>query len=390
MNIDDIRNQIPAVQTSLYMNTGWQGPPPNSVTNAVKERLDYESGNAPTSPAVLDSGKELKLRAREAAANLINASIDEIALTQNTTHGLAIVLAGLPWEAGDEVITFDIEHNAVLLPALNLGRRFGVKTNVLSLAPDEAPETIIDKVEQAITERTRLVFFSHIQYATGLRMPVKEIRDVTSQNGVWMLLDGAQTPGHIKLDMQELGVDFYSIPGQKWLLGPQGTGALYVRESAIPLIEPVLAASQFLAADEDHGGLDEPNHSLITKFNLGTTSPALAAGFEAGIKFIQEIGDAEIEDRNRKLALDLKIRLSSMPGITVYSPFNPDTSSGLVTFSIDENDPESSVEKLWEKHHIVGRKVAKPAGIRLAVDFFNTEEEIEIVCEAIRGLSEGR
>ena len=145
-----------------------------------------------------------------------------------------------------------------------------------------------------------------------------------------------------------------------------------------------------MAADEDHGGLDEPNHSLITKFNLGTTSPALAAGFEAGIKFIQEIGDAEIEDRNRKLALDLKIRLSNMPGITVYSPFNPDTSSGLVTFSIDESDPESSVEKLWEKHHIVGRKVAKPAGIRLAVDFFNTEEEIEIVCEAIRGLSEGR
>jgi L-cysteine/cystine lyase len=372
------------------MNTGWQGPPPNSVTAAVKERLEYESETAPTSPAVLDSGKELKVRAREAAANLLNASVDEIALTQNTTHGLAIVLAGLPWEEGDEVITFDIEHNAVLLPALNLGRRFGVKTNVLSLAPNEAHETIADKVEQAITERTRLVFFSHIQYATGLRMPVEAIRNITSQNGVWMLLDGAQTPGHIKLDMQELGVDFYSIPGQKWLLGPQGTGALYIRESAIPLVEPVLAASQFLATDEDRGGLEEPNHTLITKFNLGTTSPALAAGFEAGIKFIQGIGDVAIEERNQRLALDLKIRLSDMPGITVYSPFNPDSSSGLVTFAIDGSDPESSVEKLWNNHHIVGRKVAKPAGIRLALDFFNTEEEIDIVCEAIRELSEGR
>ena len=390
MNIDNIRNQIPTIQSSVYMNTGWQGPPPNSVTAAIQARLEYESTTAATSPEVLESGKEIKLSAREAVANLINASADEIALTQNTTHGLAIVLAGLPWEAGDEVITFDIEHNAVLLPALNLGRRFGVKTNVLSLAPNEAPETIVDKVEQAITDRTRLVFFSHIQYATGLRMPVEAIRDVTNQNGVWMLLDGAQTPGHIKLDMQELGVDFYSIPGQKWLLGPQGTGALYIRESAIPLVEPVLAASQFLATDEDHGELEEPNHTLITKFNLGTTSPALTAGFEAGIKFIQEIGATEIEERNKTLALDLKIRLSNMPGITVYSPFNPDTSSGLVTFSIDGSDPESSVEKLWHDNRIVGRKVAKPAGIRLALDFFNTEEEIEIVCEAIRELSQGR
>ena len=389
MDVEAIRQQIPTLQHSIYMNTGWSGPPPAVVNQAIKDRLDYESELGPASPEVLETSRELKLQAREAAAGLLNASVDEICLTQNTTHGMAIVVGGLPWEAGDEVITFDMEHNAVKMPALNLERRHGVNTIVLPLASNETADSIANKVDQAITERTRLVFFSHIQYSSGLRMPLEAIREITSRHGVWMLVDGAQTPGHIDLDMEKLGVDFYSIPGQKWLLGPQGTGALYIRESAIPLVEPVLAASQFLSGNEETGDL-EPHNDLITKFNLGTTSPALAAGFKAAIEFIRGVGTVEIEERTRKLALYLKMHLAEMPGITVHSPLDRATSSGLVTFGVSGVVPEEGVANLWERHHIAARRVLNPLGLRVALDFFNTEEEIDAVCDAVQELSEGR
>ena len=230
MNLDAIREQIPATKNAVYLNSGWSGPSPRSVVEAIKTRLDYESEEGPTTRPVFESGKAIQAHAKESVASLLNVTPEEILMTQCTTDGLNVVLNGLPWEEGDEVITFGLEHPSVLIPAYHLKSSRGVLVNPLPLNPSDSKEDIINRVLNAITSKTRMLFLSHIQYTCGLKMPVRELRELTKSRGIWMLIDGAQTAGHITLDMRELDCDFYAIPGQKWLLGPDGVGALYIRK----------------------------------------------------------------------------------------------------------------------------------------------------------------
>ena len=386
MDVARLREQIPVCQRMVYTNTGWSGPSPLSVAKAVREHLDYEMEQGPTTPEVLESGRVVQVGLREAVARLINASTEEVCLTENTTEGLNIVVNGLPWSEGDEIITCDLEHSSVLVPSYYQQRRHGVVVKVLPIATDEAQDGILGKIEEALTERTRLVFLSHIEYSCGLRMPVKKIRKLTRDRGILMLLDGAQTAGHISLDMKDIDCDFYSIPGQKWLLGYEGTGALYVRKDMIPRLEPVKVAGRASLTYEEPYRF-EANTDSIDKFLITSSSAPLRAGMLESIRFIQEIGVAEIEGRNLDLATSLKQALREIPGVKVLSPRDRQTSSGLVSFSIDGMDPQVVAASLWDRHRIVARSVAYPPGIRVSLHFFNTEEEVSKVVEAVQGLA---
>ena len=294
MDVAGLRQQIPTCQGLVYMNTGWSGPSPVPVVEAIKERLDYEMESGPTSPEVLDSGRLIQVKLREAVARLLNVSPEEICLTQNTTEGLNIVVNGLSWREGDEIITCSLEHSSVLTPSYYQRRRHGVVVKVLPIASDEAPDIILGKFEEAITARTRMVFLSHIQYSSGLRMPVADIRRMTRDRGILLLLDGAQAAGHIPLDMRKMGCDFYSIPGQKWLLGAEGTGALYIREELISRLEPTMVAGKAALRQNDPYRF-EANISSVDKFRLTSSSAPLQAGMLEAIGFIQEIGLGDIE-----------------------------------------------------------------------------------------------
>ena len=222
MDLARLREQIPVCQSMVYMNTGWSGPSPVRVVEAIKERLGYEMEQGPTSPAVYESGREIQAKAREAVAQLLNATLDEICLTENTTQGLNIVVNGLQWHSGDEIITFDLEHSSVLIPSYFQQRRHGVVVKVLPIATDESWEVILGKIEESLTPHTRLVFLSHIQYSCGLRMPVKEIRNLIGDRGILLLLDGAQTAGHIPLDMKDLGLRLLLHSGAQMAAGLRG------------------------------------------------------------------------------------------------------------------------------------------------------------------------
>lgn len=368
------------------MNTGWSGPSPRPVVEAIRERLEYESYHGPTSPPVLTSDAETHRQAIDAAASLLNVSPQEVCLTQNTTDGLNIVINGLPWQEGDEVITFAPEHSSVLIPAYSLRRRLGVQVKVLPLAPDEVPGSIVEKVEAAITPRTRLVFFSHIQYTSGLRMPVDAIREVTRPRGIRMLLDGAQTAGHIALDLRAMDCDFYSVPAQKWLLGPDGVGALYIRQDVIEEVQPVRVAG-WAARSYDQQGNYEPNVASMDKFRLTSRSAPLSAGFGEAIRFVQKSGMEAVEERVAFLAQRLKLMLSDVPGVTVVSPMSADISSGLTSFQIRGVSPGDAVIRLWERHKIVARQITELAGVRISTHFFNTEDELAELVGAVREMA---
>ena len=388
MDVARLREQIPTTSRMTYMNTGWDGPSPVSVVEAVRARLEYESYNGPTSPDVMDGSEEIDRRAKEAVAGLLNASPDEVLLTPNTTEGLNVVMNGLPWREGDEIITCDLEHPSILLPSYSLQARRGVNVTVLSIAPDQSRESILARVEDALTDRTRMVFFSHIEYSCGLRMPVEQIRALTRPREIWMLLDGAQTAGHISIDVRKIDCDFYSISGQKWLLGPDETGALFVREAMIPQIEPMRVGMGFATAFDRAGGYT-PDRDTIDKFLVSTASAPLRAGFAEAIRFVKQVGIPAIEKRNLALASALKSALSEIPGVTVLSPIDGPGCSGLVSFAIDGADHEEARAELWERHRIVIREVKYPPSLRASLDFFNTEDEVAKLVEAVAELARG-
>ena len=329
VDVNYIREQIPTCRDLIYFNTGWSGPSPTVVVEAIKDRLEYESYNGPTSPPVQESAREIDASTLSSVANLLGVSPEELCLTQNTTDGLNIVVNGLHWEEGDEIITFGPEHSSVLMPALSLKRRLGIEVRVLPLEADEDPELIIDRVRNAITDRTKLLLCSHIQYTSGLRMPVDGLRKVTRERGVKMLLDGAQTGGHIALDLHAMDCDFYSIPSQKWLLGPDGVGALYIRHDVLPEVMPVRVSGRAATSHDDQGNY-EPNDNEMRKFQLTTHSSPLAVGFNEAIKFILQNGMSDVEERAVYLSNELKQSLSGMNGVTVTSSRRQDACGNII------------------------------------------------------------
>ena len=386
MDVDRIRSQIPVLAHTAYMNTGWSGPPPRRVAQAMKDRIDLELEQGPIMPDVLEAGREIQAQTREAAARIFNATVDEVLVTRNTTEGLNIVLSGLDWKQGDEIIICDMEHGSVIAPAQLIGQRYGVAVKVVDLEVHDSSEMIVTKIESAFTPKTRMVFMSHILYATGRRMPADEIGRLTKDRGILLMLDGAQTGGHIELDMARSPFDFYSIPGQKWLLGYEGSGALFIRREHLERIHPAHTGGRGIARPaEAHNFQPEPG--TMEKFLGGSVSVPVQAAFLEATRFIEETGIRNIEARNLDLAGSAKAKLSEIPGVTVLSPSERRDSSGLITFAVADLEPVAVVERLWENHKIIVRQVGYPAGIRASLHFFNTEKEVELLVDGVRDLT---
>ncbi len=386
MDVEKIRSQIPVLEHTAYMNTGWSGPPPRRVAQAMKDRIDLELEQGPIMPEVLEAGRQIQAQAREAAARILNATVDEVLVTRNTTEGLNIVLSGLDWNQGDEIIICDMEHGSVIAPAQLIGQRYGVAVKVVDLDYRDSSETILTKIEAAFTPRTRMVFISHILYTTGRRMPAEEIGQLTKDRGVLFMLDGAQTGGHIELDMDRSGFDFYSIPGQKWLLGYEGAGALFIRRDHLERVHPAHTGGRAVVRPVDPHNF-QPIPDTMEKFLGGSASVPVQAAFLEATKFIEEIGIQNIEERNLDLADSAKAKLEEIPGVTVLSPSGRRDSSGLVSFSVAGQTPVSVVERLWENHRIVVRQVNHPEGVRASLHFFNTEQEIDLLVGGTRELA---
>ena len=386
MDVHSIRQQIPVCQKMTYVNTGMSGPSPTPVVEAIKRRLDHELYEGAAGPEVRAEGLEIRDQARQAVARLLNASTEEICLTKNTTEGLNHVMNGITWRDGDEIVTCSLEHGSVLVPSHFQGLRHGVNVKVMTLEPDEPRDSILEKIQAALTERTRLVFLSHIEYSSGLRMPVKEIRRMTKDREIMLLLDGAQTAGHVALDMNDLDCDFYSIPGQKWLLGPEGVGALYIRQDMISQVQPSQVAGRATVTNHDPYRIETVDDSM-DKFLLTSTSAALQAGMLEAINFVQGVGVDEIESRVLDLAASLKQGLAEIPSVTVLSPMDRASSSGLVSFAVDGLEPTEAVSRLWERHRIVCRQVAFPACVRVSMHFFNNEEEVSQIVDCVSNLT---
>jgi L-cysteine/cystine lyase len=374
--VESIRSQLPALRNTVFMNTGGAGPLPLAAMEEIRRQQVFELETGRMGKEALGRRRLLMEGLRGQIAGLLHAQPEEIAVTRSTTDGINLVVWGMSWNAGDEVITSDAEHPALLLPLFLLRDREAVRIKTAPSAPDP-----VEAVASRITARTRLIALSHVSFSSGAVLPVKELIRLAHQHGVPVLLDGAQSAGAIPLDVRDLDVDYYSIPGQKWLCGPQGTGALFIRKDRREEIRPLFVG--YGSVGEFRYSGEYRFHDDMRRFEGALPYMPALAGLQASLGWIrEEVGLEWAYRRIQELNELLRKELARISGISLATPL---AAAGLTSFRAEGLQPAAVVESL-EKQGISIRVINELNSVRASVSFFNTEEEVERLLDSCRHL----
>jgi selenocysteine lyase/cysteine desulfurase len=364
----ELRDDIPAVESAIYMNTGASGPSPRRVVEAAERTLEYHEYESPANEGMYPAAWGVLDDAREAVGNHVGASAEDVALTQCTTDGIGRVAAAMEWDADDVVVRTDLEHAAGILPWRRLRDEVGVEVRTVETEDGRIP---IDAYKDAVDGAT-LATFSSLTWTHGTRLPVAELTDIAHDTGARVLVDAVQTPGQHPLDVEAWGADAIAAASHKWLLGLWGAGFLYVSPEFAQSLTP--AQLGYLSAEDPYADPYElyPN---AQRFEIGTTSPAPYAALVEAVDTIEELGYDTIEAHVERLTDRLKAGLDAEQ---LVSP--RDYESGLVSFTVD--DPEGTVERLADENiHI--RAIPWPDTVRTSLHVFNTAEDVDALLDAL-------
>lgn len=362
----------------VYFNNGTMGPSPRVVQEAVVRRSAH-----------VDTTGDYRLleSVKVDIARFIGAEEKEICLTSNATEAINIVVSGLSFQPGDEIILTNQEHAGHAVPWLNLSRRLGLRLRVFE--PSFQPEEVVEQVKRLVNDRTRCIALPHITCTTGHHLPVKEICRYAREKGIPTLVDGAHGPGLVRLNMKEIGCDFYAACGHKWLLGPKGTGFLYVRKEATEWLTPI-----FTGAEADSGWslvTEEPFFSGFLegadRFDYGTQNSALHLGLKEAVLFMERLGMERVEARVQQLTTLLYDQLAALTDkVILKTPSLPEARGGMVTFIPRGKDYRKFTIFLGDngfRCRLVPE--ADLFGVRVSVHIYNQEEEIERFVRLVAG-----
>ena len=374
MDVAEIREQIPGLRFGVYLNTGGVGQAPASVSQAVTAGYQLMADGR-LSP--IDWYEAMSKAASEIPAKIADffgADSTEIALTMSTGDGFSMVLGGLRWEPGDEVLITSEEHPVPLQAVQGLADREGAVIKEVELDHDK--DVTLERVEQAITSRTRLICFSHGTTDSGTLLPAEEICALARARGILTLWDGCQAVGQLPVDLHGMGCDFYATNCYKWLLAPIGTGFLYVCKDAQQALKPLRRPH-------------DPSASA-RQYEMGSPASVLYLGVGASLDFLTCIGGprAIAAEASRK-AEELWARLDAIPGVQVVSSRCPETRSGIVTFAIAGMEGGEVSTALRQRWQIVqrGTYMTDPTGVRISVAFYTSDAELDALVEAVTTLA---
>lgn len=343
-----------------YLNTGTFGPLPRRTVEAMRSAEERDLVEGRSSRAYFESVLALRDELRARFAGLLGAPEGTIALTDSTTEGCNIVLNGLGIGPGDEVVSTDSEHPGLFGGLVSSG----AEIRVAAIRDRPAGEALA-ALEAEITDRTRLVALSHVSWLTGAVLPVQEL----AARGIPLLVDGAQGAGALPVDVAELGCDFYTVSGQKWLLGPDSTGCLYVRPERI---EELRMASPSYFAWQKHEYVPREG---AARFEAGWITPGALAGLLESFRFAAEAGEQRF---TRAQAASSRCReLLAARGVELVGEAGEGT---LVSF--EWVDPESLVARLADKGVVV-RDLPGTSWVRVSCGFWTSEEDLEGLAEAL-------
>jgi L-cysteine/cystine lyase len=368
-----IREALPSTAAGIYLNTGTCGPLPRETARAMAELEGLELSTGRADMAYWQDSAERMNEARAAVAAVLATDPRRMALTHATTEGMNVATWAIDWRVGERVVTTSLEHAGALGPLWALRNRRGVELSIADIGTGGDPAQVLAALDRAIAPNTRLVSLSHVTWATGARLPIREIVDLAHDRGALVAVDGAQAVGAIPVSVEELGADFYAVPGQKWLLGPEGIGALYCAPSVIDRPRLTFAGyGSFESIDLAAEGRLWPN---ARRFEIAGYHQPSVVGFARSAAWLSMfVGLAWIHERTARLAGEAAAMLAEVPGVEVITP--RDQMAGLVTFRIAGWNSGSALGELSKRTLAIARTIAPLDAIRISVGFFNTENEL--------------
>ncbi len=378
----------------IYFDNAATTQRPKCVIDAVSDF--YKKNNANPLRGLYDlSGRatEAYENARHTTADFLNAKDCEIIFTRNASESLNLV--AYTWgmanvSSDDEIAVCISEHHSNILPWQMLSQAKGAKLVFMECDAKtaELPKTELDK----INARTKLVAVGHVSNVLGITNPVKEIASRAHAVGAVCVVDGAQAVPHFKVDVKDIGADFYAFSGHK-VCGPMGIGVLYGKKELLEEMPPFLRGGEMIEYVTREGATWA---ELPHKFEAGTVNASGAVGLASALKYVQQIGFDEIVRHDNRLTSLLMEEMNRIPHVSVVGSENPEKHCGIVTFTIDGVHPHDIASVLDSEkiairagHHCaqpLGAYLGLPATARASLYFYNTEEEVRIFAEKLRNV----
>jgi len=374
----------------VYLDNGATSQKPRSVIEAVKRYYEFDNSNVHRGVHTLGSrATDAFEEARDKIAAFINArQREEIVFTRGTTTALNLVAASYGrsvCKEGDEIVLTPMEHHSNLIPWQQVAKATGATLKYIPLQSDGTIS--LADAEAAITSRTKIVAMTYVSNVLGVVNPVKEVAAIAHRRGAKIVVDGAQSTPHMKVDVQELDCDFYAFSGHK-MCGPTGIGALYGKKELLDAMEPIEFGGEMIdRVDLFDSTFKEPPY----KFEGGTPIIAGAVGLGAAIDFLTEIGMDRIREHDEHLARYAQEQLSAIKGITIYGPRER---TGIVTFNL-EGIHAHDVATVIDQEGIAiraGHHCCQPlmkwlnvnATARASFYLYNTEEDVDRLVAALK------
>lgn len=377
-NLVPDRQQFPGLEGKTYFNFGGQGILPTVALEAIMAMYGYLNDNGPFSIAANQYIQQLIEQLRQALAENFNVAPATITVTDNVTTGCDIVLWGIDWQPGDEILLTDCEHPGIIAIVQAIAARFGVTYRFFPVEETLNRGNGAEVLQHHLGDKTRLVILSHLLWNTGQVLPLEEIMAVCRRHQgeypVRVLVDGAQSAGSLPLDFSCLEVDYYAFTGHKWFCGPAGVGGLYINGTCLGEINPTYVGWRSIT----YGAKPEPTGWAEggKRFEVATSAYPQYAGLLAALNLHQSQGSAgERHQKICQLSQTLWQGLNQLPHIHCLAESAPQ--AGLVSFTVDSALGHRAIVQKLEDQRIYLRTIANPDCIRACCHYFTSEGEIE-------------
>jgi cysteine desulfurase/selenocysteine lyase len=399
----DIRSYFPILNQEVnghplvYLDSAATSQKPVQVIEALTKYYELDNSNVHRGVHTLGNrATESYEGAREKVRKFISAkSTEEIIFMRGTTTAINTVAqsyGAVNVEEGDEIVITYMEHHSNIIPWQQLAKAKGAILKYVDLEEDGTLS--LEKVRDTITEKTKIVSIMYVSNVLGTMNPIKEITQIAHEHGAIMVVDGAQAAPHMKIDVQDLDCDFFAFSGHK-MCGPTGIGVLYGKKALLEQMEPVEFGGEMIDFVDLY---DSTWKELPWKFEGGTPIIAGAVGLAAAIDFLEEIGLDEIEKHEHHLAAYAMDRMSTIDGLTIYGPKDPQKRAGLVTFNLNDVHPHDVATVLDMRGIAVraGHHCAQPlmkwlqvsATARASFYVYNSEEDIDLLVKGLNTAKE--
>ncbi len=379
-----VREAIPALSAGIYLNTGSVGPLPAETAAAMADMAAYERDVGRAHEDYFLEALARMAEARAGVAAVVGGEIGGVGLTHSTTDGMNAAALLPDWRAGGRAVTTAHEHAGGVGPLYALRDRLGIELTFVDAGDDGDDDRTLAAFEAAITPDTRLVAISHVLWTTGAVMPVAGIAALAHARGALVVVDGAQAAGAIPVRFDDLGADVYAVPAQKWLLGPEGMGALVVDPRSIERLTPGLGGWYSFAHADSRGAAVWWDDAR--RFEASGYHRPSVVGMARSIGWLSMyVGLDFVHRRGTTMAALAAARLAAVPGVRVLTP--RDRMATLVTFRIAGWEAQAALDELGARVFAIARTIPGLDAIRIGVGFFTSEDELDRLITAVELLA---